>query len=332
MASRLKAYVSRCFLYTGIRLLFEEKAVSFAPLRIMKKKQIPVYDIPALLTNSLSPHHLQAERLDGYLKRHYEHLRFPHRHSFFHLVLFTAGSGWHTIDFEKFRVKPGQIYFMHPGQVHSWHFEGPMEGYVVNFAEHLFQHFLVNQQYLERFIFFDGISEDQVLQLSPTLQKEAAAIIEQLVTLSEQTSNRNDDHRLLKLLELFFLIEQKAGNKKQNTIGPVKYTLLRSFRKLVEQHFRTMRLPKEYAPLLYVTPNHLNAVCQEVLGQTAGELIRNRVVLEAKRLLTNGDITIANIADELHFEDYSYFNRFFKKATGCTPEEFRLQFTVGSLL
>jgi AraC-like DNA-binding protein/mannose-6-phosphate isomerase-like protein (cupin superfamily) len=291
-----------------------------------KKKQIPVYDIPALQPNTSPGADVLAEKLDTYLPRHYEHLQYPHRHSFFHLVLFTAGGGWHTIDFEKFRVKAGQIYFMHPGQVHSWHFEGEVKGYVVNFSEALFQHFLVNQQYLERFRFFDGISEDQVLQLTAPLQKEAIALLEQLVALAAAPDGRNDDYLKIKLLELFFLVEQKAENKQKNAIPPVKYTLLRSFRKLLEQNFRTMRLPKEYAALLYVTPNHLNAFCQDVLGQTAGEIIRDRVLLEAKRLLTNGDMHIAGIADELHFNDYSYFNRFFKKGTGYTPEEFRHHF------
>ncbi|MCH5690447.1 helix-turn-helix transcriptional regulator [Niabella sp. W65] len=64
---------------------------------------------------------------------------------------------------------------------------------------------------------------------------------------------------------------------------------------------------------MYITPHHLNALCQDLTGQTAGELIRDRVVLEAKRLLVNDEMTAAEIAWNLNFKDASYFNRFFKK-------------------
>ena len=75
--------------------------------------------------------------------------------------------------------------------------------------------------------------------------------------------------------------------------------------------------------MLFMTPNHLNALSNAVLGKPAGELIRDRVMLEAKRLLVNSDYTITQIADLLHFEDNAYFTRFFKKYTGLSPENFR---------
>jgi len=77
---------------------------------------------------------------------------------------------------------------------------------------------------------------------------------------------------------------------------------------------------------LYITPNHLNALCQDMLGKTAGDLIRDRILLESKRLLTNADMTITEIAYNLNFKDNSYFNRFFKKEVGSTPDEFRTSF------
>jgi len=52
-------------------------------------------------------------------------------------------------------------------------------------------------------------------------------------------------------------------------------------------------------------------------------LIRNRILLEAKRLLVNQDMSITEISNELNFNDNSYFTKFFKKQTGITPEEFR---------
>ena len=99
--------------------------------------------------------------------------------------------------------------------------------------------------------------------------------------------------------------------------------MVSNFKKLVEKHFRTYSLPKEYARLLYITPNHLNAISQDVLGKSAGDVIRDRIVLEAKRLLTNAKMDVSEIAYDLNFQDNSYFTRFFKKYVGTTPDQFR---------
>jgi AraC-like DNA-binding protein len=99
--------------------------------------------------------------------------------------------------------------------------------------------------------------------------------------------------------------------------------MLNQFRQLIEKHFRLLRLPKEYAELMYITPNYLNALCQDVTGKSAGDLIRDRIILEAKRFLTNANMDISEISYELNFQDNSYFTRFFKKSTGITPEVFR---------
>ncbi|MBK6931019.1 MAG: AraC family transcriptional regulator [Saprospirales bacterium] len=85
-------------------------------------------------------------------------------------------------------------------------------------------------------------------------------------------------------------------------------------------------MPRDYAEMLFITPNHLNALVNSVVGKPAGELIRDRVVLEAKRLLVNSDFNISQIADALHFEDNAYFTRFFKKYTGMSPEIFRQEY------
>ena len=74
---------------------------------------------------------------------------------------------------------------------------------------------------------------------------------------------------------------------------------------------------------MYITPNHLNSLCKEFLGHSAGEIIRDRVILEAKRLLVIKDYSVSEIAYDLNFNDNSYFTKFFKKAVGITPEEFR---------
>ncbi|MGF1925894.1 MAG: AraC family ligand binding domain-containing protein, partial [Bacteroidia bacterium] len=113
-----------------------------------------------------------VSRFGHYLKEH-QHLLSPHKHSFYHLVFFTEGTGEQHIDFKKFTIRPGLIYFMIPGQVHNWTFETPPEGYIINFSSNYFSSFLLAADYLDRFAFFNGQPESQVLDLPVDTQKKA---------------------------------------------------------------------------------------------------------------------------------------------------------------
>ncbi|MCI0920565.1 helix-turn-helix domain-containing protein [Sphingobacterium rhinopitheci] len=260
---------------------------------------------------------IMVEDLAGYLVRN-KNLVFPHRHNFYHFVLFTKGSGFHVIDFQRFDVCPGQIYFMIPGQIHSWEFEGEMDGYIVNFDKDLFKNLLLRPDYLSNFSFFSGLVRDEVVQVDSSKLEAVIAVLERM---RQQVDDR--DFSSISLLYLFHLLEGKREGSIANEANVYNHTLLRNFLALIELNYKKLRLPKEYASLLYITPNHLNALCKELLGESAGEIIRNRIVLEAKRLLVIRDFSIAEIAYELNFSDNSYFTKFFKKIEGVTPEEFR---------
>lgn len=289
----------------------------------MAQSKIPVYDICSLQQDRNND--FLIERFSDYLKKHYKNLHFPHRHSFYHLVLFTRGSGTHSIDFTQYKVTPSQVYFMIPGQVHSWHFKSETDGYIINFSESLFKSFLLNANYLDRFSFFNGSSDDGVRQLPQTDQSKIIALFEEILAIANNDDDHMDMTRLL-LLQLFLTIDKATDKMSNKPVLQQKQVLLKNFRKLIELHYKSIRLPKQYADLLYVTPNHLNALCQDLMGKTAGELIRDRILLEAKRLLTNAHMRVTEIAYELNFEDNSYFNRFFKKYNGVTPDDFRKQF------
>lgn len=282
-------------------------------------KRIPIYDI---CTIDRSDHpDLLIDRFAHYLEKHYANLSRPHRHTFYHLVLFTEGKGYHTIDFSRFTVKPYQVYFMSPGQVHSWHFEGKVDGYIIHFGPEFFGTFLQSANYILQFNFFNGNSEDGVYNIPLNIQPQIIKLFESL--LEEKQGSKNLDLIRILMLELFIRIDRSCINKKNKNISQQKLLTLHHFKQLIEKHYRLIRLPKEYAELMYITPNHLNALCQDIAGRSAGELIRDRIILEAKILLTNADMGITEIAYDLNFQDNSYFTRFFRKHTGLTPEQFR---------
>jgi AraC-like DNA-binding protein len=291
----------------------------------MAKSTIPVYDICSIDQKSANSN-LLIERFGSYLEKHYENLHRPHRHSFYHFVLFTRGTGTHSIDFERFPLKPYQAYFMIPGQVHSWHFEGEVDGYIVHFNDTLFTSFLQDTHYLGRFHFFRGNTEGGVCQLPGTVHERVSNLFESMLHEVKEGGAQYLDMIRLRLMELFITVDRSCTGENGIQVPQQKLLLLRNFQQLIEKQFRSLRLPKEYADLLYVTPNHLNALTRDLLGKTAGDLIRDRILLEAKRLLINANLSVTEIAYDLNFQDNSYFNRFFKKQVGFTPDEFRKQF------
>ncbi|OCX53633.1 AraC family transcriptional regulator [Mucilaginibacter sp. PPCGB 2223] len=280
----------------------------------------PIYDICSLAPGKQDD--VLVSRFAPYLEEH-KSMVFPHRHSFYHLVLFTKGAGTHTIDFETFTVKPFQVYFMIPGQVHSWDFEGFADGYIINFSTSFFQSFLLRPEYLDSFLFFSGDLKSAVIDLPEDVHQQVTDVFELIIKEAALTQAMATDMLRTLMLQLFINISRVQGVIEIKGAASYNYTLLKSFQKLIEQHYTELKHPKDYAQLLYITPNHLNALCKDLLGMQAGEVIRNRVLLEAKRMLTNPQLSIADVALQLNFSDNSYFTKFFKKLTGTTPEEFR---------
>lgn len=283
------------------------------------KTEIPV--IANCTIDPKDPDSFLVEDLGSYVDAH-RNMIFPHKHSFYHFVVFTAGSGSHTIDFKHYPIQAQQAYFMAPGQVHTWNFKGDEQGFIVNFQSDFFQSFLLNTAYLTRFSFLSGQIDDCIIELPEAHFQLICQQLTELIRLKKDDAAPDLLRTMLLATLLYF--EQSARKLEISTV-PHTYntTIYHNFRKLVDQEYKEIRLPKDYAELLYITPNHLNAICKDYIGQPAGEIIRARVVLEAQRLLINKKLSISEIASELQFSDNSYFTKFFKKQTGITPEEFR---------
>lgn len=282
--------------------------------------KIPVFDNCSI--SGSGHNNFLAMDLEQYIHQH-EDMVFPHRHSFYHLVLFTGGKGNFTIDFTNFTIEPFLVYLMSPGQVHTWDFDDIPQGFVINFAHDYFQSLLLNPDYISQFCFFSGNAADNVVKVAPHQQNRVIVLLSELVAESSNHLSTNEDLSKLMLLQFFHLLDNPSDDPTHVGSFNAGQALLDRFKNLVEQHFKTEKFPGFYADKLSISSNHLNNICKMYLGRQAGEFVRERIVLEAKRLLVNPAISISHLSNELNFSDNSYFTKFFKKQVGMTPENFR---------
>lgn len=103
-------------------------------------------------------------------------------------------------------------------------------------------------------------------------------------------------------------------------------SILESLENLINIHFYKEKFPKFYAQKLSITTKHLNRVVKKTINKTTSQLISERIILEAKRLIVHSHDNLANIAYTLEFSDYAYFSKFFKSKTGMTPLDFRKKY------
>lgn len=228
-------------------------------------KQYPVYDICSMVTNRLSNDLFNIDRFHGYVKNN-PHVKNVHKHSFYHLVLFTAGQGEHILDFETYPIKKGIIYFMRPNQAHQWIFEGEVDGYVVNFSANFFDQLAVGSFILENFPFFNLLSSEQVVQLDEKSIETITSLFEGILTEVNNADYQAQTTIMIMsyLLQVFVTATRNiTDNKLEYSLGNYNSVLVKKYLELIEENFREIRLPKEYAAMLYITSNHLNFICQE---------------------------------------------------------------------
>lgn len=284
---------------------------------------IPTFSICNLINELNNEQDCVVLDLQKFISEKTDVVTSPHRHSFYQILFITEGSGEHFIDFKTHTIEKGDLFFLVPGQIHKWIFDKNTKGIVVNFNNNFFSSFLARANYLDDFPFFIGNGEYSKISLKNRYQ-EIIQLFDKIIAEYKLCLECSWDLLRLYLLELFIKGNRVVSAENHHQIhNKHQFFLLRSFEKLIEENYKTKKLPKDYAEMLFVTPNHLNALCQKTKGISAGELIRNRILLEAKRLLVNSSLTISEIAYQLNYQDNSYFSRFFKKNTGITPDDFR---------
>ncbi|RRJ91335.1 AraC family transcriptional regulator [Flavobacterium macacae] len=247
------------------------------------------------------------------------HISKPHKHDFFILVLFDRAKGTHNIDFQDYAIGDKQVHILFPGQVHKWNIEPDTTGYQLMIDEAFFDRF---SSYF-RFSFTD-YSNHPVISLSENnfklLKYEFDAIKDELEaedSLQDVISTR---------AAVIAAIVSKAAE--QIFTGPKIYQSnprLAKFNMLIDQFYKEHKLVAFYAGKLNISSNYLNILCKKNLNISATQLIQQRVLLEAKRLLQSTDLSIKEIAFELGFVDHAYFSNFFKGQTNLTPTQLRVE-------
>lgn len=246
-----------------------------------------------------------------------------HRHSYYEILLFDKAGGSAMIDFEEYPVEAENIHFISPGQVHALNRNKHTDGYLVTFTKDFMALNGGNLNILNDFPAFNKTAVP-VLQASPTDFGSILGLVKFMEQEVKQIAHYKEG--LLAAYIQALLIKCKAL-----VIDTVDYRrndesaqqLIQRFNQLLEKQFTKFHKVNEYADQLGLTPNHLSDSLKKISGKTAGELIHQRIILEAKRLLLHSSSATKEIAYQLGFNDPSYFSRFFKSHTGASPESFR---------
>ena len=155
--------------------------------------------------------------------------------------------------------------------------------------------------------------------------------------LSTMFKNINDEyqkhlfnyHEMIRLyLNVLFLELSRIYNKnhEQSIIYSYELIQLNRFETLVNKYFKDHKSLIFYADKMNISLKQLSYLCKKVIDKTPSEILLDRIILEAKRLVIHTDMSISSIADELNYNDNSYFIRFFKKVCNLTPEQYRYSF------
>ena len=284
----------------------------------------PVYSACDLISKENSGHQVVVHELKDLLTEEEFIPSKPHRHTYYQILFVEKGSGIHKVDFNETEINAPVIYFLSPGQVHDLVFERKeTEGYMINFDGEFFDKFLTKSNGLDGLPFFGFGKSINSFHIETEKVQELKNIFKKINSLFEAKSKMHVEFIRIYLLELFYTVMSGTEENTENINITNQKSIIYRFEKLVEQNYTTEHYPKFYADKLAITANYLNFICKNFSGKKAGEIIRDRVILEAKRLLVNSEFSISQIAFQLGFDDNSYFTKFFKTFSGNSPSEFR---------
>jgi AraC family transcriptional regulator, transcriptional activator of pobA len=250
-----------------------------------------------------------------------------HRHDFYTIYWIRKGQLLHTIDTVTHAVKKNTLFFLAPGQVHKMEFSEKVEGYMIAFQDAFMclKDQAATMMGINSSLFFNN-QFSSVITIPAEQEKEFEMLVHMMMREVKERATEYETafHGLLR----YFLVLASRIKGSSVVATPEQHATHNSsqflqFRNLIEEKYTVLKNVSDYANLLHIKPVLLNEISKQLSGITAGEHIRNRVILEAQRYLYNTDLSAKEIAYKLGFEDPHYFSRFFKKYTNQTPSEFK---------
>jgi AraC-like DNA-binding protein len=247
-------------------------------------------------------------------------MKAPHRNNGYKIALLVEGSISAYSDFKKFTAKAPAVLFSSPEQVIQ----------IINYSRHKMIHISFSKDYLMNDVkstlsCWECMFSQVVIPVTEERVFKELSIYTKLMQREFVELRHQKDLVIRNLLNAFMVTAARLGTCKTKlvTINSTQNKILQQFRILLEENYLVKTQVAEYADMIYITPGHLNDTIKSITGKTAKQMIDERRIAEAKRLLYWGEHSAKEIAAHLHFEDDAYFNRFFKRHTGQTPVLFQ---------
>lgn len=210
------------------------------------------------------------------------------------------------------------MYLIPPYRSGKINFEGK-EGYVIAFKRDYLEE--DDKEFaLDVFNLFNMHGQYTSLHLNDDVVQTLQYLI---ILMKKEYQDVMGSYLVLKSLLKVFLLNLIRASQHYFLNQDIHQKRVYQFIMLMDDHYKTERKAEFYASKMGLSEKRINQILKEKMHKTLTQLLHERVIVEAERMLLSGELTIKEIAFDLNFEDPAYFSRFYKKQTGRTPEEFK---------
>ena len=246
----------------------------------------------------------------------------PHRHDFYTVMIVEKALGEHKLDFNTYELGASQVFFVSPGQVHQVIENEKSKGFAITFSDDFLIQNSIPSSFVSDLNLFQDYGHAPPLIASAVDFEKILHFCEEILKLFKSEQG----NRLLSIGAYLKLLLIQCSNICSLSFSPQekdKYSIVRQFKREVDEHFEKEHSASFYAKQLQVSSDHLNRSIKSKIGKTAKEYIQSRLITEAKRLLYFSDLTNKEIAYRLGFSEPANFSAFFKKCTDFSPNDFK---------
>jgi AraC family transcriptional regulator, transcriptional activator of pobA len=276
------------------------------------------------------PQEFEIVDLAELYKRNFDILTTVHRTGFYQIIWIQRGNPTLWVDFKPVHLTPNTVLFLNKDVVKRFAGKTPFEGFSILFTDSFFCQTETDSRYLRNTMLFNDLFALSQIEV----QKEINLFAGLLQQMKEEVHRKKDNFQsdILQNLLHNFLLQSERIKRTQDSITEVKkgadldYVIL--FRDLLEAHYKDQKQVSYYAAQLLITEKRLNQATSKVLDKTPKEIIDDRIMLEAKRLLAHTHENIKEVGYALGFEEPTNFIKYFKKHASTTPTEFRENLTL----